>query len=104
MNSNPSQIRLTILGICVAIASSLLLFFGTGPYPVWWLTWIAPLPILLIASRIDAKPAFSIATLSWFVGGLNMWRIDRGVLNFSPAVTLLLLILPSCAFGLIVLV
>jgi putative CocE/NonD family hydrolase len=86
------------------IASSALLFFGTGPYAVWWLTWFAPLPVLLIAARTDARPAFGIAALSWFIGALNMWRIDRSVLNFSHGVTFLLLILPACAFGLIVLV
>jgi uncharacterized protein len=96
--------KFSILAICAVIASSALLFFGTGPYHVWWLTWFAPLPVLLIAARIDARPAFGIAALSWFVGALNMWRIDRGVLNFSPEVTVLLLILPSCAFGLIVLI
>ena len=103
MKDQNTPTRFSFLAVCAVIASSALFFFGTGPYPVWWLTWFAPLPVLLIAARIDARPAFGIAALSWFIGGLNMWRIDRSVLDFSLVVTLLLLILPACAFGLIVL-
>jgi putative CocE/NonD family hydrolase len=104
VSSSREQIKLGILATCVLIASSSLLFFGTGPYPVWWLAWFAPLPVLVIAPRIGALPAFGIAALSWFVGDLNMWHNIRSVLNIPLGVAPLLLILPSCVFGIIVLV
>ena len=29
-----------------------LFFVGTGLHPVWWVTWLAPLPVLLLAPRL----------------------------------------------------
>ncbi len=101
---NRDQVKLQVLATCALAASSSLLFFGTGPYPVWCLSWFAPLPVLLIAARIGAWPAFGIAALSWFMGELNVWHYIRIVLGIPLSAALLLLILPSCVFGIIALV
>lgn len=92
----------TVLAVCALLASSTLLFFGTGPHPICWLTWFAPLPVLLIAAHSPALPTFGIASLSWFIGGLNMWHYFRG-LGIPTGSAIMILLLPSCIFGAIVL-
>jgi len=92
-----------ILGAGALIASAALLFLGTGLRPMWWAMWLAPLPILLIAPRIRAWPAFGISVLVWFLGGLNMWHYVRGIIEIPVVLVLLILIVPSCFFGLAVL-
>jgi apolipoprotein N-acyltransferase len=102
----------TILLASAALGvSSTLFFFGTGMRPSWWLMWLAPLPILLVAPRVSGLFAFGIAALSWFVGTLNMWRYLRhilvlpnnphaGPLIMPVDVTIGVLIVPSCVFAL----
>jgi hypothetical protein len=39
----------SILSVTGAVVtSSAMLYWGTGLHPLWWLTWFAPLPVLLI--------------------------------------------------------
>jgi apolipoprotein N-acyltransferase len=84
-----------------AIACSLLaLFFATGLHPHWWLTWLMPIPVLIIAARSSAGVAFTVALASWFLGSLNMWRFFRSVLDVPLLAVLAFLILPACFFGL----
>ena len=70
----------TVLVTMIAVmASAVLFFWGTGLHPRWALTWIAPLPVLLIAPRLSGRAAFGGATLAWSLGGLNMWRYFASV-------------------------
>jgi apolipoprotein N-acyltransferase len=80
-----------------------MLFFGTGLHPTWWLTWLAPLPVLLVAPRLRAWLVFIIAALAWFVGGLNMWHVLRAIYGIPIPVILAFLIVPALIFGLAVL-
>ena len=99
----PNDDSSTVLAVCALLASSTLLFFGTVPHPICWLTWFAPLPVLLIAAHSPALPTFGIASLSWFIGGLNMWHYFRG-LGIPTGAAIMILLLPSCIFGAIVLI
>jgi uncharacterized protein len=90
----------TIPAVCALLASSTLLFFGTGPRPVCWLTWFAPLPVLLVAAHVRAAQAFGIGAASWFIGGLNMWHL----LEMPTYLAFMILFLPSCVFGIVVLI
>jgi apolipoprotein N-acyltransferase len=103
--------RKIILGSAATVASSAMFFFGTGMRPLWWLMLLAPLPVLLVAPRVSGSLAFGIAALSWFAGTLNMWRYLRhilvlphnphaGPLVMPIGVAIGVLIVPSCIFGL----
>jgi apolipoprotein N-acyltransferase len=70
--------------------------------PVWWLTWLAPLPVLLVAPRIGAWPAFWLSVLSWVLGGMNMLRYLRTAIEIPITVVLIALLVPGCVFGLAV--
>ncbi|MEV5543146.1 acyltransferase [Saccharopolyspora shandongensis] len=53
--------------------SAVLFFFGTGLAPVAALTWLAPLPVLLIAPRVSGVVAATAAFAACFLGTTNLW-------------------------------
>jgi len=103
MNSNSTRARAIAFAACALLASAILLFFGTGLQPIWWLTWFAPLPVLLIADRVRALWAFVIAAIASFLGGLNMWHYLHGVFGAPISAMLAFLLVPACVFGLAIL-
>jgi apolipoprotein N-acyltransferase len=102
MAASLDRSRTLLLCVCALLISSALFFFGTSLHPIWLLVWFAPLPVLLIAPRIGALPAFGTAALAWFAGGFNMWHY-AGVLHIPLPAILTILGVPSCIFGLLVL-
>lgn len=99
MDSTTKNVSLPWLIPAIA-GSSLALFFGTGLHPHWWLTWLAPIPVLLVAPRSSAARAFLAAVISWFLASLNMWALFRNVLQVPLPAVLAFLMLPGCFFGL----
>lgn len=66
--------RQSIPTVVAAVAiSAALFYFGTGLDPVPVLTWLAPLPILLIAPRIAAWPAAGAAFAAFGLSTANSW-------------------------------
>ena len=91
-----------ILTAVAGLVSALAWFFGTGLHPVWWLTWIAPLPVLLVVPRLSRWSALGVAFAAFTIGGLNVWSYDRIV---TPLwLTMVILLAPSLVFSLIVLI
>lgn len=83
------------------VSSAVAWFFGTGLHPIWWLTWLAPLPVLLAAPRLSRWTAWSLAFVAFVLGSLNMWNYDRVV---TPLwLSIFILIVPSPVFAFIVL-
>jgi apolipoprotein N-acyltransferase len=62
-------------------ASALLIWLGTGLDPVWPLTWLAPLPVLLFALNASAWRAALVAGLAMCCGLLNLWSLLHGALG-----------------------
>jgi apolipoprotein N-acyltransferase len=101
--SGRSKTLSTGTGLAALAASATLFFLGTGLHPWWWVTWFAPLPVLLVASRLRARNAFLVAALAWSIGGLNMWHYMVRILETPVALVLIFLVVPGCLFGLVVL-
>ncbi|MFI7132092.1 nitrilase-related carbon-nitrogen hydrolase [Nonomuraea sp. NPDC050153] len=59
--------------IAATTLSAALFHFGTGLHPIGWLTWLAPLPVLLLAPRVDAGTAPIAGFFAWAVGQVAMW-------------------------------
>jgi apolipoprotein N-acyltransferase len=70
MDSKPSRI---LLAVAATILSAVAWFYGTGLHPIWILTWLAPLPILLAAPRVPRGITFAAAWLAFAIGSLNTW-------------------------------
>lgn len=88
------------MGGAALAASALLLYFGTGLHPVWWLTWIAIIPVLVVAPRLRAASSFEVSALAWFIGGLNFWHYAHSEIELPLGIILVFLTVPALAFGL----
>lgn len=58
--------------LVAAVLSGLLWLGGTGLHPIWGLTWVAPLPLLLASFRVRARTALGAAVLAWLIGQLGV--------------------------------
>ena len=85
--------------VLAMIASAAAIYFGSGLHPAWWLTWLAPIPVLLVAPRLSRRTAFAIAFLVWACGGLNLWHYFRVSLSAPRIFALLVVVLPAIAFA-----
>ncbi len=99
MDSKRSRV---LLAPAASAASALMLFYGSGIHPHWWLMWIAMLPVLIVAPRLRAWPAFAVAAFAWAIGGVNQWSYLRTVGVPAGAITGVIII-PALLFGLAVL-
>lgn len=83
-----------------ALVSAIAFYFGTGLHPIWWLTWLAPLPVLLIASRVSSWCTFACSGLALLAGELNLWHYLHRALGIPLLPTLIILVLPAVIFAL----
>ncbi len=83
--------------ICVTAA---LFFFGNGLAPVWWLTWLGPLPALVLAPRVSKRAAFAVAFAGFCLGAFTWWTYLHRVLELPLMVFILASVTPSIFFGL----
>ena len=79
------------LGLSATALSALLWWYGSGLHPLWWLSWLAPLPVLLLAARVRARWAALAAFAAYAIGGLNQWDYLHGYIGL-PLATILLVI------------
>ncbi|UKD54967.1 acyltransferase [Amycolatopsis sp. FU40] len=55
------------------LSSAALFYFGTGLAPIAALTWLAPFPVLLLATRAGGWTAAGTAFGAFLLGTANMW-------------------------------
>jgi apolipoprotein N-acyltransferase len=79
--------------VAAAMLSGVAFFFASGLHPLWFLTWLAPLPVLLIAPRVTRTQLVIAALLGYCAGSLNMWSYYKLVVPFP--VSLLILVTPG---------
>jgi apolipoprotein N-acyltransferase len=99
MDSKPDLLRRITIVVAAVLVSSAGFYFGTGLRPIWWITWIAPVPVLLAASRLSARTTFVVAFLALAFGQLNMWHYLRALLHIPLAVCLIVLLPPVLVFA-----
>ncbi len=92
-----------LFALAAFVFSASWFYFGTGLHPLWWLAWIAPIPVLLVAPRISMLSAFLLGAVAWAAGFMNQWSFFRGILGIPIATIALYIGLSALAFGLSVL-
>jgi len=84
-------------------STAVLVWFGTGLFPLWPLLWFAPLPVLLFALRGAWWSTAATAFLAWLLGGLNLWHYFSTALGVPFAVRVEIVTIPALVFALAVL-
>jgi apolipoprotein N-acyltransferase len=77
--------KLLVLQIAAAVVAGFLLRFVVGLQPVWWLVWITPVPLLVMAIRLNPREARWIVTLAAVIGASGNFHYYRLVMPL-PAV------------------
>jgi apolipoprotein N-acyltransferase len=90
----------TLLVAVAGLASAGLLYFGTGLRPIWWLLWMAPVPVLAIAPHLRGSAALSLGSIAWFLGQMNQWNYLRHVIALPLRIIVLAFVIPAVVFGL----
>jgi apolipoprotein N-acyltransferase len=99
MDTGQSQLHLSLTAVA-ALLSATAFYFGTGLHPIWWLTWLAPLPLLLVSQQLSGRAAFIVSWLAALAGALNLWRYFHHDLEAPLFVTVLILVFTSAALAL----
>lgn len=78
-------------------------WFGAQLHPVWWLAWLAPLPMLWLATRVRARWAAAAAFVAFALGGFSWWHYLHGLLELPATALLFSICGPALIFMLVVL-
>ena len=89
---------LVIIG--AGLASAAFSYLGTGLQPIWWMLWLAPVPVLAIAPRIRNSTAFLLGSVAWLIGEMNQWNYVRHEIELPWQIMILYFVVPAAVFGL----
>ncbi len=77
----PHNPRFRVVIVIIAIALTSAMFYrGAGLEPVWWLVWLAPIPVLLVAPAIRAWQALAAAWIARSLAMLVFWHYWQGIM------------------------
>jgi apolipoprotein N-acyltransferase len=88
------------LAIAAGSATAVFSYLGTGFHPIWWLLWLAPVPVLAIAPRLSSSGAFLLGSVAWLIGETNQWTYVRNEMQLPPQTIILFFVIPAGVFGL----
>ncbi|MFS2134444.1 nitrilase-related carbon-nitrogen hydrolase [Duganella sp. Dugasp56] len=86
--------------LAATILSGAAWWLGTGLAPQAWLTWLAPLPLLLIAPRLRWQYAGLAALCAGACAGLNLWHYLCGVIGLPVTIGVLVAVGAALKFAL----
>lgn len=95
--TDPRRLAWALMAV---LMSALAWWHGSGLHPLWWTTWLAPLPVLLLAQRVRACWAAAAAFASYAVGSANQWGYLHGQLDLPAPVIALAIGGPGVTFAL----
>jgi apolipoprotein N-acyltransferase len=76
----PPRLRIILFEIALAVAAGVLLRFVVDLRPVWWLVWLAPAPLLLIAIQFRPRHARWMVALAAVIGTSSNFHYYRLVM------------------------
>ena len=100
MDWQVSSLRRATVMVCVTVLTAGAYFFSFGFHRIWWLVWLAPLPILLLAPRLRMWQAFVIGLAARSLGTLNVWNYLHHVVQFPLWLVLITVLVPAASFAL----
>ncbi len=63
-----------LINLALALAGGLALCYGFGLQPLWWLAWLAPVPVLVAALRSTSRGAMALAFVAGLIGSSGMFH------------------------------
>jgi apolipoprotein N-acyltransferase len=93
--------RATVI-LCTVVLTAGAYFISSGLHRVWWLVWLAPIPVLLLAPKLRAWQAFAVAIAARALGSLCFWNYLHHVVQFPLWLILVMVLVPATSFALAV--
>ena len=93
--------RITFM-LCAVVLTAAAYFVCSGLDRVWWLVWLAPLPVLVVAPRLNAWEALIVALLGRGLGMLSFWHYLRDTVQFPLWLSFITVLAPAAIVGLAV--
>ena len=75
--------RNLLLVIAAGLASAAFAYLGTRLHPIWWLLWLAPVPVLAVAPRLPVGATFLLSSVAWLIGDMNQWNFPASTFRAS---------------------
>ncbi|HTX77728.1 MAG TPA: nitrilase-related carbon-nitrogen hydrolase [Terracidiphilus sp.] len=98
MGSRLSPARNALL-LAVAVLLTAAGFYWTyGLFPIWWLAWLAPLPILWLAPRVGGWTAAGTAFVAMGLARLDLWSYYH-LLHIPFALSIAAVVEPALVFA-----
>ena len=98
MDWHANSLRRAVI-VCAVVLTAGGYFVSSGLHRVWWLVWLAPLPVLLLAPRMRVWHAFTVALIARALGALNFWHYFRDVVQFPLCLSLATILIPAAMFA-----
>lgn len=72
-------------------------WFGAGVqlHAVWWVTWLAPLPLLWLATRVRARWAALATFAAISIGGIPNWPYAHDIIGLPASTSLVAIFAPA---------
>jgi apolipoprotein N-acyltransferase len=91
--------RNLLLVVAAGLASAAFAYLGTGLHPIWWLLWLAPVPVLAVAPRLHGGAAFLLSSVAWLIGETNQWNYVTHEIELPLQIIVLFFVVPAVVFG-----
>ena len=85
----------TLAGLVAAAC----VYLGTGLHPIWWMLWLAPIPVLAIAPRLRGGAAFLLGSAAWLIGETNQWNYVTRAIELPAQIAVLYFVVPAIVFA-----
>lgn len=95
-----SPFRRAVVGVAAVALTAGAYYASFGLEPIWWLVWLAPLPVLLVATRLRFWQAFAVAFAARAIAGLNLWSYLRNSIQIPFGIALASVLVPAAVFSL----
>lgn len=99
MAFGPDRNKLAV-ALAATLLSALCWWFASGVSPLWWLAWLAPLPVLWLAPRVRARWAALAAFAAYALGGGNQWHYMHGAIGLPLPVIVQAIAWPALVLAL----
>ncbi|PWT81737.1 MAG: hypothetical protein C5B58_09410 [Acidobacteria bacterium] len=93
------RFRKVFIVIVAGLTSAVFFYLGTGLRPIWWMLWLAPVPVLAFAPRLSGSAAFVLGSVAWLIGETNQWNYVTYAIELPRLIAFLYFVVPAVIFG-----